>query len=134
MAENDATEETTSETSETSETGEAPETGEAESPAADTATAATAAASNEPATPTRGGRKVRVGTVTSDKSDKTVTVTVERQMAHPLYGKQVGRRKKVHAHDENNEYRIGDIVRITETRPLSKTKRWRVLELVERPE
>ena len=82
----------------------------------------------------RRTRKVRVGVVTSDKSDKTVTVSVERRFAHPLYGKQVARTKKYHAHDENNECRVGDIVRITETRPLSKTKRWRVLELLERPE
>jgi small subunit ribosomal protein S17 len=83
---------------------------------------------------TRRARKIRVGVVTSDRSEKTVTVTVERRFAHPLYGKQVARTKKYHAHDENNEYRVGDIVRITETRPLSKTKRWRVLELLERPE
>ncbi len=82
----------------------------------------------------KGGRKVRQGTVVSDRMDRTVVVSVERRLAHPLYGKQVSRRKKYHAHDENNEYRIGDIVRIEETRPLSKLKRWRVLELVERPE
>jgi small subunit ribosomal protein S17 len=58
--------------------------------------------------------------------DKTVVVTVERRVAHPLYGKQVARTKKYHAHDENGEYRSGDVVRIVETRPLSKTKRWRV--------
>lgn len=81
----------------------------------------------------RGRRKVRVGVVTSDKMDKTVTVSVERRFAHPLYGKGVKRTKKYHAHDENNEYRVGDTVRIVETRPLSKTKRWRVLELVSRP-
>lgn len=82
----------------------------------------------------RASRKVRVGVVSSDKQDKTVTVTVERTMAHPLYGKRVNRRKKYHAHDENNEYKVGDVVRISETRPLSKTKRWRVAELIERPE
>lgn len=81
----------------------------------------------------RGRRKVRVGVVTSDKMDKTVTVSVERRFAHPLYGKGVKRTKKYHAHDENNEYRVGDTVRIVETRPLSKTKRWRVLDLVSRP-
>jgi len=79
-------------------------------------------------------RKVRQGTVVGDRMDKTVVVSVERRLAHPLYGKQVSRRKKVHAHDEKNEYRTGDIVRIEETRPLSKRKRWRVLELVQRPE
>ncbi len=81
----------------------------------------------------RRRRKVRVGVVISDKPDKTVTVTVERKLAHPLYGKQVSRTTKYHAHDENNEYRVGDTVRIMETRPLSKTKRWRVTELIERP-
>jgi len=71
--------------------------------------------------------------VTSDRADKTVTVTVERTFAHPLYGKRVVRTKKYHAHDETNEHQIGDVVRISETRPLSKTKRWRVVELIERP-
>ncbi|MFQ5536451.1 MAG: 30S ribosomal protein S17 [Gemmatimonadota bacterium] len=82
----------------------------------------------------RKSRKARTGVVVSDAADKTVTVQVERQFPHPLYGKQVKRTKKYHAHDENNEYRTGDTVRIMETRPLSKTKRWRVIELVERPE
>jgi small subunit ribosomal protein S17 len=80
----------------------------------------------------RGVRKTRVGVVVSDKSDKTVVVKVERRFAHPLYGKQVTRTKKYHAHDEKNEYHVGDTVRITETRPLSKLKRWRVSELIER--
>ena len=80
----------------------------------------------------RGRRKVRTGVVVSDKMDKTVVVVVERRYAHPLYGKQVTRSKKYHAHDENNEYHIGDTVRITETRPLSKLKRWRVSGLVEK--
>lgn len=80
----------------------------------------------------RGSRKVRVGTVVSDKPEKTVVVAVERRVAHPLYGKQVVRRKKYHAHDEENAAREGDRVRIMETRPLSKLKRWRVLEIVER--
>ena len=81
----------------------------------------------------RNRRKVRQGVVVSDAMDKTVTVNVERQFPHPLYGKAVKRTKKYHAHDENNEYQAGDIVRIVETRPLSKTKRWRVVELIERP-
>jgi small subunit ribosomal protein S17 len=80
----------------------------------------------------RGVRKTRVGVVVSDKGDKTVVVKVERRFAHPLYGKQMTRSKKYHAHDEQNEYHIGDTVRITETRPLSKLKRWRVSELIER--
>ncbi len=82
----------------------------------------------------RASRKVRMATVVGDKTDKTVTVTVERQFPHPLYRKQVARTKKYHAHDEKNEYQVGDRVRIMETRPLSKTKRWRVIELLERPE
>lgn len=77
-------------------------------------------------------RKNRVGVVTSDKQDRTVTVQVERQFAHPLYGKSVKQTKKYHAHDENNEFKVGDVVRIMETRPLSKTKRWRVVERLER--
>ena len=81
----------------------------------------------------RNRRKIRVGLVVSDAMDKTVTVTVARQFPHPLYGKTVKRSKKYHAHDENNEYQVGDTVRIVETRPLSKTKRWRVLELMSRP-
>lgn len=79
-------------------------------------------------------RKVRTGTIVSDKMDKTVVVTVERQFPHPLYGKRVTRRSKFYAHDEGDDYRVGDVVRIEETRPLSKTKRWRVLDLVERPD
>ena len=81
----------------------------------------------------RSRRKTRVGVVVSHKSDKTVTVVVERRFSHPLYGKGVGRSKKYHAHDEKNEFLTGDVVKIMETRPLSKTKRWRVVELVERP-
>ena len=81
----------------------------------------------------RPRRKARVGVISSDKCDKTVTVVVERRFPHPLYGKGVKRTKKYHAHDENNEYQVGDTVRIMETRPLSKTKRWRVIELIERP-
>jgi len=78
-------------------------------------------------------RKVRVGVVVSDKQNKTVIVRVDRRLTHPMYGKSVARSKKFYAHDEKNEYKTGDIVRITETRPLSKLKRWRVVELVERP-
>ena len=79
-------------------------------------------------------RKVRIGTVVSDKMDKTVVVSVERQFAHPLYTKQMTRHSRFHAHDEEDEYREGDVVRIEETRPLSKRKRWRVVELLDRPE
>ena len=81
----------------------------------------------------RSRRKVRTGVVVGDRADKTVTVLVERRLAHPLYGKQIKRSKKYHAHDEENECRVGDTVSIMETRPLSKTKRWRVVELLERP-
>jgi small subunit ribosomal protein S17 len=79
----------------------------------------------------RGARKVRVGRVVSDRQQKTIVVLVERRVAHPLYGKQVVQTKKYHAHDEENVAHAGDVVRIVETRPLSKTKRWRVLEVVE---
>ncbi len=81
---------------------------------------------------TRNERKTRIGTVVSDKMDKTVVVAVERQVAHKLYGKQLIRTKKYHAHDEDNDAREGDVVRIMETRPLSRTKRWRLVEIVTR--
>jgi small subunit ribosomal protein S17 len=79
----------------------------------------------------RASRKTRVGTVVSTKMQKTVTVAVERRVAHPLYGKQMTRTRKYYAHDEENVAREGDIVRIMETRPLSKLKRWRLVEVVE---
>jgi small subunit ribosomal protein S17 len=78
----------------------------------------------------RGSRKVRMGTVLSDRMDKTVVVGVTRRVAHPLYGKQVVRTKKYYAHDEDGQARQGDMVRIVETRPLSKQKRWRLVEIV----
>ena len=77
-------------------------------------------------------RKVRVGMVVSDKMDKTVVIAIEDNVKHPVYGKIIKRTLKVHAHDENNECGIGDKVRIMETRPLSKTKRWRVVEIIEK--
>lgn len=80
----------------------------------------------------RGRRKVRVGVVVSDAMDKTVLVRVDRTMRHPRYKKTVARSSKLAAHDENNEANVGDTVRVVETRPLSKTKRWRVVEIVER--
>lgn len=80
----------------------------------------------------RGERKVRRGYVTSDKMDKTVVVLLEDRAKHPLYGKVMRKSKKVKVHDENNECRIGDLVRIMETRPLSATKRWRVVEILEK--
>jgi small subunit ribosomal protein S17 len=79
----------------------------------------------------RGARKVRTGTVVSAKQQKTVVVAVERRVAHPLYGKQVVRTKKYYAHDEENRAKEGDVVRIMETRPLSKLKRWRLVDVVE---
>ena len=77
-------------------------------------------------------RKVRVGKVVSDKMDKTVVVAIADRVAHPLYKKIVGRTYKLKAHDENNTCGIGDTVKVMETRPLSKDKRWRVLEIVEK--
>ncbi len=81
---------------------------------------------------TRSSRKVRVGVVTSDSRDKTVTVEVPRSTRHPRYDKIVRTSTKFHAHDETNDAHVGDTVRIMETRPLSKQKRWRVVEIVER--
>lgn len=80
----------------------------------------------------RNLRKTRIGVVTSNKMTKTVTVSVERKVKHPIYGKFVKMTTKFHAHDEKNECSIGDVVRIMETRPLSKTKRWRMVEIVEK--
>ena len=77
-------------------------------------------------------RRVLQGRVTSDKTDKTVTVLIERRVMHPLYKKFITRSKKYHAHDETNDANKGDVVRIIETRPLSKLKRWRLAEVVER--
>ncbi len=80
----------------------------------------------------RNYRKTRNGIVVSDKANKTVVVNVQRQVVHPKYGKIVRLNKKYKAHDENNECRVGDTVRIMETRPLSKTKRWRLVEVIAR--
>jgi large subunit ribosomal protein L14 len=80
----------------------------------------------------RTSRKTRVGQVVSDKMEKTVVVSIERRVEHPVYGKMVRRTKKLKAHDEQNEAKTGDTVRIMETRPLSKDKRWRVVEIIER--
>ena len=77
-------------------------------------------------------RKVRVGMVVSDKMDKTVVVAIEDNVKHPVYGKIIKRTLKVHAHDEKNECGVGDKVKIMETRPLSKTKRWRLVEIIEK--
>lgn len=85
-------------------------------------------------TATRGARKIRVGQVVSDRMNKTVVVMVERFVEHPLYKKHIRRRSKLYAHDEKNACHVGDTVKVVETRPLSKTKRWRVVEIVTRAE
>jgi small subunit ribosomal protein S17 len=77
-------------------------------------------------------RKTKTGVVSSDKMDKTITVAVERKVKHPIYGKFVKKTTKFHAHDDNNESKPGDVVKIMETRPLSKTKRWRLVEVIEK--
>lgn len=80
----------------------------------------------------RNLRKVRTGFVTSNKMTKTITVAIERKVKHPIYGKFVKKTTKFHAHDEKNECSIGDLVKIMESRPLSKTKRWRLVEVLEK--
>ncbi len=80
----------------------------------------------------RNLRKTRVGLVVSDKMDKTIVVAIEDNVKHPIYGKIIKRTLKVHAHDENNECSVGDKVEVMETRPLSKTKRWRLVEIIEK--
>ena len=80
----------------------------------------------------RNLRKTRTGKVVSDKMDKTITVAIENHVKHPIYGKIVKKTYKLKAHDENNECKIGDTVKVMETRPLSKDKRWRLVEIIER--
>ena len=87
---------------------------------------------NEQQTAARGARKSRTGIVVSDKMEKTVVVAIERRVPHPVYGKMVTRTKRLKAHDEENSAKVGDTVRIVETRPLSKDKRWRVVEIMQR--
>ncbi len=86
----------------------------------------------EQATTSRNARKTRVGIVVSDKMQKTVVVAIERRVPHPVYGKMMTRTARLKAHDEENSVKTGDTVRIMETRPLSKDKRWRVVEIIER--
>ncbi|HEY5571016.1 MAG TPA: 30S ribosomal protein S17 [Bacteroidales bacterium] len=81
---------------------------------------------------TRNLRKEKVGVVSSNKMDKSITISVKWKEKHPIYGKFVNKTKKFHAHDEKNDCNIGDTVKIMETRPLSKTKRWRLVEIIER--
>jgi small subunit ribosomal protein S17 len=83
-------------------------------------------------TAARGARKSRTGRVVSDKMQKTVVVAIERRVPHPVYGKMVTRTTRLKAHDEENSSKVGDTVRIVETRPLSKDKRWRVVEIIDR--
>ena len=85
-----------------------------------------------PMTSRRSARKTRIGVVVSDKMQKTVVVALERRVPHPVYGKMVTRTKRVKAHDEENSAKTGDTVRIMESRPLSKDKRWRLVEIVDR--
>ncbi|MBR2698981.1 MAG: 30S ribosomal protein S17 [Clostridia bacterium] len=80
----------------------------------------------------RGMRKTRTGVVVSDKMDKTIVVEIRTRVRHPLYGKIMNRTNRIKAHDENNECGIGDTVRVMETRPLSKDKRWRLVEIIEK--
>jgi small subunit ribosomal protein S17 len=80
----------------------------------------------------RNRRKIRVGTVVADAMDKSIVVRLDRRRKHPLYNKPVKSSSKLYAHDQNNEARVGDLVRLAETRPLSKTKRWRLVEVVEK--
>ena len=103
---------------------------QAETPNADTADAATRPADAAPTT--RSARKVREGLVVSQKMDKTAVVAVVERVRHPKYNKFVLQTKKLYAHDETNDVNVGDRVRVTETRPLSKTKRWRVSQVLER--
>jgi len=118
---------------ETPQESTAPEvTAAPEAPQAPQAASPSSAAQTESSAETRGRRKVRVGVVVSDKMDKTVLVRIDRRVRHPLYKKTVARANKLAAHDENNDAHVGDMVRVVETRPLSKSKRWRVVEIVER--
>ena len=87
---------------------------------------------NTESTTERNARKSRTGLVVSDKMDKTVVVAIERRVPHPIYGKMITRTKRLKAHDEENSAKVGDTVRIVETRPLSKDKRWRLVEIVNR--
>ena len=87
---------------------------------------------NAESTSERNARKSRTGLVVSDKMEKTVVVAIERRVPHPVYGKMVTRTKRLKAHDEENSAKVGDTVRIVETRPLSKDKRWRLVEIIDR--
>ena len=117
-----------------------PATVEATQPAAETpvaaeqpkATVAAAPATGAKAESERNARKERIGRVTSNKMQKTITVAIDRKVKHPMYGKFMNKTKKLTVHDEKNECGIGDTVRVMETRPLSKNKRWRLVEIIEK--
>ncbi len=94
--------------------------------------AETTNANTNPAVPGRNARKARTGVVISDKMQKTVVVEIQRRVPHPMYGKMITRSTRLKAHDEENAAKTGDTVRVMETRPMSKDKRWRVVEIVER--
>ena len=108
----------------------APETAKPETATRAKATATSAAAAEASSDRTR--RKIRTGVVVSEKMDKTVLIRIDRTVRHPLYKKTLKRSNKLAVHDENNDARVGDTVRVMETRPLSKTKRWRIVDIVER--
>lgn len=105
---------------------------EQQAPAPQEAANTSAVAATEKPQSERNARKERIGRVTSNKMQKTITVAVERKVKHPLYGKFQHKTKKLTVHDENNECGIGDTVRVMETRPLSKNKRWRLVEIIEK--
>lgn len=107
-------------------------TAEAQPDASETTPSAAPDGRSDAAGEARNARKVRVGLVVSDKMQKTITVAIERQVKHPIYGKFVKKTSKLKAHDEADEAGEGDTVRIQETRPLSKTKRWRLVEIIEK--
>jgi len=119
------------ETKDAPEATEAPETAEA-TEAPETAETAEAPEAAEPVEEGRNARKERVGLVISDKMDKTISVAIERQVKHPMYGKFIKKTTKLMAHDETNDAGEGDTVRIMEMRPMSKRKRWRLVEIIER--
>jgi len=108
------------------------DTADTEAAATPTATTVSAAPADAAGVESRNARKVREGTVISDKMEKTAVVAVVERVRHPKYGKFMMRTKKLYAHDETNDAHIGDKVRVMETRPLSKNKRWRVVEILER--
>ena len=108
------------------------ETPAAAAPEQPKATAPATPATGAKAESERNARKERIGRVTSNKMQKTITVAIDRKVKHPMYGKFMNKTKKLTVHDENNECGIGDTVRIMETRPLSKNKRWRLVEVIEK--